>query len=48
MQDGVKHMRMKFYIEGPIRRGTVNLEVYKVSFELFHWKAYLQGFLLSV
>lgn len=29
MKDGVKHMRMKFYIEGPIRRGTVNLEVYQ-------------------
>ena len=30
MKNGVKHMRMKFYIEGPIRRGTVNLEVYQV------------------
>lgn len=29
MKDGVKHMRMKFYIQGPIRRGTVNLEVFK-------------------
>lgn len=28
-KNGVKHMRMKFYIEGPIRRGTVNLEVYQ-------------------
>ena len=30
IKDGVKHMRMKFYIEGPTRRGTVNLEVYQV------------------
>lgn len=28
-KEGVKHMRMKFYIEGPIRKGTVNLEVYQ-------------------
>ncbi len=26
-QDGVKHMRMKFYIQGPKRKGTVQLEV---------------------
>ncbi|XP_038070171.1 mitochondrial import inner membrane translocase subunit Tim21-like [Patiria miniata] len=26
-QDGVKHMRMKFYIQGPKRKGTVHLEV---------------------
>nr|XP_012149989.1 PREDICTED: mitochondrial import inner membrane translocase subunit Tim21 isoform X1 [Megachile rotundata] len=26
-KDGVKHMRMKFYIQGIRRRGTVNLEV---------------------
>ncbi|XP_022098060.1 mitochondrial import inner membrane translocase subunit Tim21-like [Acanthaster planci] len=26
-QDGVKHMRMKFYIQGPKRKATVHLEV---------------------
>ncbi|XP_050399231.2 mitochondrial import inner membrane translocase subunit Tim21 [Patella vulgata] len=26
MEDGVKHIRMKFYIEGPHKKGTVTLE----------------------
>ena len=30
--EGVKHMRMKFYVEGPFRKGTVHLEVKMVSF----------------
>ena len=25
--EGIRHMRMKFYVEGPFRKGTVHLEV---------------------
>lgn len=28
-KEGVKHMRMKFYLEGPHRKGTVHLEAKK-------------------
>ena len=30
-KEGVKHMRMKFYLEGPHRKGTAQLEAKKVG-----------------
>lgn len=31
IKDGIKHMRLKFYLEGTRRRGTAFVEVKKVS-----------------
>ena len=34
MQNGVKHMRVVFKIEGPYRKGTVHVEVFQVLLKL--------------
>lgn len=36
--DGVKHMRIQFYINGPYRKGTVHVEVYEDENKKYQYK----------
>lgn len=38
MVNGVKHMRLQFYINGPYRKGTVHVEVYQDENKKYQYK----------
>ncbi|KAK2193046.1 hypothetical protein NP493_18g10000 [Ridgeia piscesae] len=42
-KEGVKHMRMKFYLEGPHRKGTVHLEAKKMNEGSMNFDTYLSS-----